>query len=107
MTLAAIWLAGAAQADWVRLDDAGIVAALTGTEVVYEDGATQRFYASGRTRYTSVEPSWGSWRAEDGQYCSQWPPAMTWDCYDLLRDEAGALGWDDAYGNRTIGRPVE
>lgn len=103
--LALMLMAGMAHADWVRLDDAGIAAALTDRDVVYDDTATQHFYASGRTRYTAAEPSWGYWRAEDGHYCSQWPPGMGWDCYDVFEDDTGALRWDDGYGNSTIGRP--
>ena len=96
----------AAQADWLQLDDTGIAQALTDRSYAYENGATQQFYASGRTRYTGPEPSWGYWRAEGGQYCSQWPPAEAWDCYDLFADEAGVLRWVDAYGNSTQGVPL-
>ena len=104
--LALLMMTGMARADWVQLEDAGITAALTDRDYVYEDTATQHFYASGRTRYTSAEPSWGYWRVERGQYCSQWPPGMEWDCYDVFANDAGAIRWDDAYGNSTVGRPL-
>jgi len=104
--LALLLMTGMAHADWLQLDDAGIAAALTDRDFVYEDTAAQHFYASGRTRYTAAEPSWGYWRVEDGQYCSQWPPGVAWDCYDVFEDEAGVIRWDDAYGNSTSGRPV-
>ena len=91
---------GPALADgWQALDGAAIVAALTDQTVIYENGATQRFFASGRTRYTHAEPSWGSWRVEDDQYCSLWPPAPEWDCYAVEGDGAGGITFRDLWGN--------
>jgi hypothetical protein len=104
--LALMMMTGMAYADWVQLDDAGITAALTDRDFAYDDTATQHFHGSGRTRYTSAEPSWGYWRVESGQYCSQWPPGLEWDCYDVFGNDTGAVRWDDAYGNSTIGRPL-
>lgn len=106
VVLALSTMAGVAHADWVQLDDGAIVAALTDRDVVYDDTATQHFYASGRTRYTAADPSWGYWRVEGGQYCSQWPPGTGWDCYDVFADETGAVRWDDANGTSTIGRSL-
>ncbi|WP_461425456.1 hypothetical protein [Gymnodinialimonas sp.] len=101
--LVALWvlcLAGGAQADaWEALDGASLVAALTDRTVTYDTGATQHFYASGRTLYTHGEPSWGSWRAENNQYCSNWPPSPTWDCYDVFRGGTAGISFLDEWGN--------
>jgi hypothetical protein len=72
-------------ADFIPLDDAEMTAALTDQALVYPD-AVQTFYASGRTLYDAGRPSWGYWRVEAGQYCSQWPPSDLWACYDMARD---------------------
>ena len=69
--------------DWQRLDGAGVTQALTGAKVTYKSGATQDFRASGRTMYHAGSDSWGNWRVESDQYCSQWPPSDLWACYDL------------------------
>ncbi len=74
----------AAAQEWVALDDAGIAAALTDARVAY-DGAWQEFYASGRTLYNAGRDSWGYWAPRGGRYCSQWPPADGWACYDVER----------------------
>lgn len=103
--IAALW-AGAAQAEWVQMDDAAITAALTDQEIVYDTGPRQRFYASGRTFYDDARPSWGYWRVENGQYCSQWPPSAAWACYDFYGDETGAVRFVGSAGDAYIGRPV-
>lgn len=72
-----------AEVTWDRLSDAGIREALTDATLVYGNTATQRFYVSGRTLYTTGQDSWGYWEARDGRYCSQWPPADGWACYDV------------------------
>jgi hypothetical protein len=91
--LAMLLLAGPAMAeDWARLDGPGITAALTARVLGYEGGATQNFYADGRTLYESGgSPSWGTWRVEGDRYCSRWPPRDAWDCYAV---EAEARGLD-------------
>ncbi len=77
-----------AHADWVVLRGAEIRAALEGRVLAYEN-ATQDFRASGKTLYTTNgRDSWGNWRVEDDQYCSQWPPSDLWACYGLERDGA-------------------
>jgi hypothetical protein len=103
--VAAFW-AGGAQAEWVQLEDAGITAALTDIEIVYDTGPTQRFYVSGRTFYDDARPSWGYWRVEGGQYCSQWPPSAAWACYDIYGDGTGAVRFVGSAGDEYIGRPV-
>lgn len=67
------------------LDNAGIVATLTDQKLRYSD-AWQEFFLSGRTLYNGGRDSWGYWRAEGGQYCSQWPPSDVWACYDVQTD---------------------
>ena len=46
----------------------------------------QSFSRSGYTAYAEnrgMRPSSGNWKAINNQYCSQWPPSLGWDCYDL------------------------
>lgn len=96
--------AGAAVAEgWETLGGAAIARALTDCSVTYDMGATQHFYASGRTLYTHGEPSWGSWRVENDQYCSLWPPAPTWDCYDVQEDGAGGVNFVNQGGGTSPG----
>lgn len=104
-----VWAAGAVGAqDWQRFeDDATLRAFLIAHPLVYETGAFQQFNPSGRTLYRTAETSWGYWRVEGGQYCSQWPPSDGWDCYDVSRDGAGAVRFVDAWGNASVGRVAE
>ena len=90
-------------ADWVRLDTDGIVVALTDTKYVYESGATQHFYASGRTLYDAGQDSWGTWEARDDRYCSQWPPASGWACYYVEQSDDHVRFIGDS-GDITTGR---
>lgn len=85
--------------DWHVLVGAGIAQGLTDRTVIYDNGATQHFYASGRTLYTFGEPSWGSWRIENDRYCSLWPPAPDWDCYEVQSNGAGGVMFVDPWGN--------
>ncbi|MFL4471635.1 hypothetical protein ACERZ8_17790 [Tateyamaria armeniaca] len=85
-----------AAADWVALSGAEIRAALEGQKLVYAN-ATQEFRASGKTLYTTNgRDSWGNWRIEDDQYCSQWPPSDLWACYGLERADAALRFVGDA-----------
>ncbi|MGR3434921.1 MAG: hypothetical protein ACU0CO_08560 [Shimia sp.] len=89
------------------LDGGGIAAALTGTELAYEGGGRQVFYASGRTLYENGPPSWGYWAVRGDRYCSQWPPGEVWDCYDMDASEDGrTLRFVDDFGNATVGTVV-
>ena len=100
-----LW-AGAAQADWQDMTGPQITEALSGHSLRYEN-ATQEFHASGRTLYNAGADSWGYWRIEGDRYCSQWPPADGWACYAMARDsETGALRFQGASGDMTIGRPI-
>lgn len=77
-------------ADWVTLTGGEIATALTGRTLAYAV-ATQDFRASGKTLYVSNgRDSWGNWRIEGDQYCSQWPPSDLWACYDI-QVSGGAL----------------
>ncbi|MEO0486031.1 MAG: hypothetical protein AAF092_08975 [Pseudomonadota bacterium] len=60
-----------------------IEAVLNDATVVYEGGEVQTFHTSGRTLYDNGRPSWGYWAVRGNQYCSQWPPADGWACYDV------------------------
>ena len=78
------------------------VSELSGVKLYY-DGAWQEFRPSGRTLYNAGQDSWGYWRDQDGQYCSQWPPNGAWDCYDLERS-GDEIRFIDPQGNITTGR---
>jgi len=70
------------EAAWTPLSGAEISAALTGRVVQYAS-AWQDFRALGKTLYNAGRDSWGYWRVEGDQYCSQWPPSDLWACYDM------------------------
>ena len=81
----------AAHADLKRLDGTGISAALDGKTISGErDGKAwvQTFDAGGVTVYTVAgeAASEGRWRVREDRFCSQWPPAPAWACYDMFRD---------------------
>ena len=76
-------IAGSAYAeDWVALTGSQTRDALEGRKLQYAN-AWQDFRSSGRTLYNAGQDSWGYWRIEDDQYCSQWPPSDLWACYRL------------------------
>ena len=82
---------------------AGIEDALRDRGLIY-DKASQHFYASTRTRYTGGRGSWGDWRVEGDNYCSQWPPADGWVCFTMeRRADNGALKFVGDSGAKTIG----
>lgn len=93
--------------DWQPLDGPGIAAALTGKKLAYEN-AWQDFRASGRTLYNAGADSWGTWTTRGDQYCSQWPPSATWNCYavDVNADET-ALRFRGDGDDVSVGRIVE
>lgn len=94
--------ANAAQADdWVHLQNTEIHGALSGQVVDY-DAAWQEFLPSGRTLYNAGRDSWGYWAARDGQYCSQWPPADGWACYDISQ-KGDLIRFVGQSGKATIG----
>lgn len=92
--------------NWQLLSGEAALAALEDRKLVYDNGAWQEFRASGRTLYNAGEDSWGYWAIRDGQYCSQWPPADLWACYDLSTDGA-VIRFTGAAGDVTDGRYAE
>ncbi|WP_298971378.1 hypothetical protein [uncultured Roseobacter sp.] len=74
----------AAAEDWVPMSGEEIRAALTDRKLQYAN-AWQDFRVSGRTLYNAGADSWGYWRVEGDQYCSQWPPSDLWACYGMAR----------------------
>lgn len=93
----ALWPAVGLADDWMPLNGAGIMATLADNSLIYSN-AEQQFYASGRTLYNAGQDSWGYWVVRGDQYCSQWPPADRWDCYDM-ETRAGVIrfiGNDDS-----------
>ncbi|MCP5088733.1 MAG: hypothetical protein GY952_18230 [Rhodobacteraceae bacterium] len=83
-----IWAGAVAAQDWRKLDSSEIAAALTSRHIQYEN-AQQDFFASGKTLYDAGKPSWGYWRVQGDQFCSQWPPNGDWSCYDLFKSSDG------------------
>lgn len=81
----ALPVCASAEENWTKLDSEGIQAALSGQTVDY-DKAWQVFRPSGATLYNAGRDSWGKWDVRDDQYCSQWPPADGWACYDVEVD---------------------
>lgn len=91
-----------AEKAWQPLNGDQINAALSDHTYVYENHATQRFYASGRTLYNAGQDSWGYWEVRGDLYCSQWPPAGGWACYDVER-LATRLRFIGERGDVTVG----
>ena len=91
---------------WDRLDDAGITAALSGRVVVFDAWTRQVFHGDGRTEYLTERYAVGAWKAADGRYCSLWPPAADWTCYDLDR-EGARLRFTPDGGAASIGTLAE
>lgn len=100
------WSVAGATLTWTPVNGIDIAQVLTGRSLLYEL-ATQHFYASGRTRYTSSEDSWGYWRVEGDMYCSQWPPADGWACYTVQSGPNRALKFVGESGAETIGTYAE
>jgi hypothetical protein len=80
-----------AHADLERMDGAGIAAALDGKTISGERGGkawVQTFDAAGVTIYRAAgeAPSEGRWRIRQDRFCSQWPQAPAWVCYDMFGD---------------------
>ncbi len=69
--------------DFEPMTGAQIEAGLKNMILTYPGGELQSFFPSGRTLYDAGRPSWGYWEVRGDQYCSQWPPADGWACYDM------------------------
>lgn len=94
---------GAAEA-WQTLVGDEVREALEGNALDYTSGAHQDFRASGRTLYHAGRDSWGYWRVQGNQYCSQWPPSDLWACYDLqVSDDGTRLRFVGASGDVSDG----
>ncbi|MEP1585278.1 MAG: hypothetical protein ABJR46_13775 [Tateyamaria sp.] len=101
-----IFAPSGALADWIALKGPEISQALTGRTLAYEK-AQQDFRASGKTLYVfGGRDSWGNWRVQDDQYCSQWPPQDLWACYGLER-QGDALRFVGEAGDVTEGVYVD
>ncbi len=85
-----LYTAPIASAEPLTLSGAEIVALLSGTTLEgIHVGAEwrQEFGVAGTTVYsTRGRTDHGKWQVRDDQYCSQWPPSETWDCYAITRD---------------------
>lgn len=95
-----------AEGVWTTMSGEEITVALTDKKLRYKD-ASQVFRASGKTLYTQGgRESWGEWRVDDNQYCSQWPPQGLWACYHMDRsgDKVRFIGTGD---DITVGTYVE
>ena len=97
-----VLLAGPASGEdevWTKLtSEAEVLAALDDRYLKY-GAAQQWFYVSGKTLYDSGRPSWGNWRPQGGQYCSEWPPVNNWTCYDLYLNGDGTKLRFQGYGS--------
>jgi len=98
--------APAVAGDWQAMSGAEIRDALSGATVIYpgEQPARQVFHESGRTLYDAGRPDWGTWRVEGDRYCSQWPPAPQWACYEMTSDGAGGVRFISEGGAVSEGR---
>jgi len=91
-----------AVADEAKMTGKEITAALTGNTAIYEGGVIKQFFAkSGATPYwDGSRLTHGSWRVTGDQYCSVWPPASGWACYDMVRTDDGRVVWVGSGGDR-------
>lgn len=88
---------------WVAMTGSQIEAALNDQTLDYKD-AWQTFNASGTTLYNAGRDSWGAWRVQGDQYCSEWPPNAGWVCYDMARDlDNDRVKFIGQHGDETIG----
>lgn len=97
-------LAGPAAAqDWQPVtEDQVIVDMLADRSVVFDEHTWQWFGSGGDTRFFTERVSDGIWEAQNGQYCSQWPPSGRWDCYGvaLRGDEVKFISYN---GHESVG----
>ena len=89
--LAATLPGGIALAEERKLGGEEITQALAGNTAFGEQDGTpwkQYFAPDGSTTYIAGEddPSPGLWKVEGDAFCSLWPPATKWDCYDMTGD---------------------
>lgn len=98
-----------ASVEWRKLMGEQIGLALTSRTLAYGNGGTtQDFKPSGRTLYDAGKPSWGYWRVQGDQYCSQWPPQGLWSCYDLFVSKSGReLKFVGESGDVSVGKYID
>lgn len=98
-----------ASSEWQKLMGEQIELALTSRTLAYgNSGTTQDFKPSGRTLYDAGKPSWGYWRVQGDQYCSQWPPQGLWVCYDLFASGNGReMKFVGESGDVSVGRYID
>ena len=100
-----IWPVAAAAVQWELPEGQALHNALAGLTLRYPGGEVQEFYPSGKTLYNAGQDSWGNWRIEGDQYCSQWPPSDLWTCYDVWVDD-NLIRFIDANGEFSDGYVV-
>jgi hypothetical protein len=66
---------------------------------VFQKGGVTNYIVDGQVQQ-------GLWRVEGDKYCSSWPPAEDWDCYDILVDDT-TLIFLSARGARYVMMPAE
>lgn len=100
--LAGIAFSVSALAGDVPMSGKEIETALTDRTAIYEDGVSKQYFAS-----SGATPYWdgkrltkGSWRVSGDRYCSVWPPANGWSCYDMARTDDGGVVWIGSGGDR-------
>ena len=90
--IASLALSNAALAGGRKLNGGQIAETLEGRTVSgVQNGQAweQDFHKGGMTDYRAAGegPSEGRWRVKSDRFCSQWPPARAWVCYDIFRDD--------------------
>lgn len=101
-----IWPAMAFASGWEHLTGDQIRTALEDRQLVYDTGATQEFQPSGRTLYTTADQRWGYWGVQGDQYCSRWPPADEWKCWDVHTNGV-KVRFVEASGHAVVGTYVK
>ncbi|MGI9367489.1 MAG: hypothetical protein ACR2O2_01510 [Ruegeria sp.] len=89
--------------EYRRLNGDEILAALSGRNLKYENGASQVFEPSMFTQYFSEGPSSGQWAVRNDQYCSLWPPSDLWACYEV-QQSGDVIRFVGEGGDMTVGR---
>jgi hypothetical protein len=94
--------------EWRVLDGAGVTTALTSRVLKYKDNAQQDFFADGLTLYQTRDASWGKWRVDYDRYCSTWPPAGGWACYQLsISNDGLRIRFTDSEGGNTDAKYID
>lgn len=93
--------------DWQTLTGPMITEALTARVLQYDNGASQNFYADGRTLYKAgAGESWGKWWVSQDGYCSTWPPNETPSCFQVTAFELN-IRFTDSEGTVSQGRYID